>query len=316
MKAAKSAIIIVLVLAGIFIAYNQVFFPADDISVPVQETSKKTNSKESAENLDQEKKLWGAYAGNTASSVSNFEQMVGDRPDMLAYFVGWYELFPINFALPLKSKNQTLLIFWEQYNVTLDEIISGRTDNYIKQFAKDVRAYSNPVVIAPFHEMNGEWSPWSGVSGDNTPEKLVLAWRHAYDVFNAVENPNVKWAWVVNYESVPDTPNNAIENYYPGNEYVDYVGVDGFNFGEPWMSYDEIFSSVLKGLRRYNKPVYIFSMACVEGPKKAGWIKDALFKIRTDPNLDGFVWFNTNKEKNWLVNSDTDSLQAFVQGVK
>jgi len=256
-------------------------------------------------------KLWGAYAGDTPELFKQFEGLVGREADMQAVFVNWGDSFPSGFAV----KGKIFVIFWEQYGITLDEIISGKTDNYIRQFAKEVKDFNSPVILAPLHEMNGEWVQWSGVAGGNTPVKTVLAFQYIQDVFMAGNLQNVEWAWVVNHESVPDTKENSIENYYPGNKYVDYVGVDGFNFGDPWQTYDEIFSVALEKLKTYKKPIYIFSMASAEGSRKAEWIKDAFGKIKADPDIGGFIWFNENKEKNWLINSDPLSLQAFQQGI-
>jgi hypothetical protein len=262
-----------------------------------------------------ENKEWGVYTGGTASSFAGFENQVGKKANMQAVFIGWYEKFPGDMALPLKSNGQTLVIFWEQYDVTLDEIISGSTDSYIKQFADDAESYGGQVVLAPFHEMNGDWNPWSGASPGNSPEKVVEAWKHIRGLF-PINNTNIKWAWVVNNDSSPNTADNQIDRYYPGDNYTDYVGVDGFNFGDPWQTYSEIFSTPLNNLKTYNKPIYIFSIASAEGPKKATWISDALSHIKKDPDIRGFIWFNENKEKNWLVNSDSLSLDAFRRGIE
>lgn len=260
------------------------------------------------------KKQWGAYTGNTALGFEQFAQMVGQKPDINAIFVGWNDPFRSDVASVLKPNGQTLLIFWEQYGVTLDEIIAGNSDSYIQQFAMQAKAYGGPVIISPLHEMNGNWSPWNGTVGNNTPQKVILAYRHIYEQFSGVQN--VKWAWVVNNESVPDTPANSIASYYPGNEYVDYVGIDGFNFGSPWQTYSEIFSEALKQVAGYGKPILITSMASAQGAQKPAWIKDAILNIRKDPSIKGWVWFNENKEQNWLVNSDADSLNAFKQAIK
>lgn len=264
----------------------------------------------------QERKLWGAYTGDTADSFLDFEKLIDAKPDMYAVFVGWYDPFPAGLALPLKTNNQTLIVFWEQYDVRLDQILDGSQDAYIKQFAQDAKAYGVPVILSPLHEMNGDWSPWCGVAQGNSPEKVILAFRHMHNIFDSIDVQNIKWAWIVNNESVPDIPQNQIINYYPGDKYIDYVGVDGFNFGDPWESYDEIFSSSLEELKTYNKPIYIFSMASAQGPQKADWIKDALSKIKSDSRIKGFIWFNENKEENWLINSDSASLQAFKEGIK
>jgi len=260
------------------------------------------------------KKIWGAYTGNTTESFTDFQKLVGKKADLNAVFVGWPDPFPASIAIPLKNGGRTPVIFWESYGVTLDQIIAGQEDYYIKQFAEDAKNYGGNVILAPFHEMNGDWSPWNGTVGNNTPSKVIEAWKRMYNLFSGVSN--VKFAWAVNNDSAPNTAENAITNYYPGADYVDYVGVDGFNFGDPWQTYSEIFSKTLEQLKTYNKPIYIFSMASAEGPQKAEWITDTLSQIKANPDIAGWIWFNENKEQNWLIDSDPASLQAFQVAVK
>ncbi len=254
-------------------------------------------------------KMWGAYLGD--SNASSFESLVGKKMDIQAYFYGWKDSFPSNSTL--KNEGKTLFIFWEQYGVTLDQIISGSQDSYIKQFAQAAKAYGGPVMLAPLHEMNGNWDPWGGTVGNNTPAKVVSAWKHIHNLF--ADATNVKFVWAVNNTSVPNTNENAISSYYPGSQYVDYVGIDGFNFGEQW-TFDSVFSSALSQVKGYNKPILISSTASATGTKKAAWITETLNEIFKDPSIVGFIWFNENKEQNWLVNSDPSCLSAFKQAVQ
>jgi len=257
--------------------------------------------------------VWGAYTGNTAESFAAFQKQVGACPNINAVFPDWGTPFPIDLAGPVKANKQTIIIFWEP-NITLDQIISGGADSYISSFATGAKNYGAPVILVPMEEMNGNWDAWNGTLPGNSPQKIIEAWRHMHDLFLGVAN--VKWGWDVNNVSVPDTQANAIENYYPGDAYVDYVGVDGFNFGNPWQSYSEIFSSALQKLKTYNKPIYIFSMACAEGPQKPAWIADAISQIKSDKSIAGWIWFNENKEQNWLIDSDQESLKVFISGIK
>lgn len=134
--------------------------------------------------------------------------------------------------------------------------------------------------------------------------------RHIRDLFRDV--PNAKFVWVVNSDSVPNTADNAITKYYPGDSYVDAVGVDGFNFGSPWQSFDAIFNKPLTLLTSYGKPIYILSVASAEGSGKAAWITDALtVQIPKYPSIVGWIWFNVNKEADWRVNSSPQALNAF-----
>jgi len=260
-----------------------------------------------------QQKMWGAYTGNTAGSFIDFEKRVGKKANLNAVFPDWGSPFPLDLALPVKNAEQTILIFWEP-NISLDQIISGSEDLYMSSFANQANAYSAPIILIPMEEMNGNWNAWNGTVGNNTPQKFILAWHHMHNLFSGAAN--VKWGWDVNSDSIPNTIVNTISNYWPGAKYVDYVGVDGFNFGNPWQSFSEIFSPTLQKLKKYNKPIYIFSMACAEGPLKSVWIADALSKIKSDPKISGWVWFNENKEQNWLMDSDAAALTAFKNNIK
>src|SRR5690606_24643223 len=89
---------------------------------------------------------WGAFVGYSASDLSSFEQLVGKPVDMRAVFVNWNDPFPSSFASNLKSSGKKLVIFWEQYNVSLDSIFSGQTDSYIRQFASAAKSYGGEVI--------------------------------------------------------------------------------------------------------------------------------------------------------------------------
>lgn len=257
---------------------------------------------------------WGAYAGDTIASAPLFETLVGRKMDLQPIFVGWNDPFPGEYAPTVRDDNKTLVIFWEQYGVTLDQIVSGDTDAYITEFAHAARLYGGKIILAPLHEMNGNWDPWDGTAEGNTPAKVVNAWRHIHDLFHDAHN--VQFAWAVNNGSVPDTPENAIALYYPGDAYTDYVAVDGFNDGKPWRSWSESFESTLKELSVYHKPIYILSMSSAAGKAKAAWITDALtVEIPKHPEIVGWIWFNENKEQHWSVESDAESLNAFKNGL-
>lgn len=270
-----------------------------------------------------EQKMWGAYVGDNTNDLQNFENEVGKKLNIQATFISWgnENQFP---STTQNFKNKTLLIFWEaqDYNDPSPEqpkfsyksILNGAWDSYIKSFAEQAKNYGGPVILIPFDEMNINEYTWSGQANGNNPADFAKVYQHVHDLFSTATN--VKFGWAVNNDSVPDTTANAITAYYPGDAYVDYVGVDGFNFGDPWQTYSEVFSSALNTLSQYNKPIYIFSMACAAGTQKASWIADALSKIYSDSRIKGWIWFNENKEENWLVNSDANSLKAFQTGVK
>jgi hypothetical protein len=260
------------------------------------------------------KKLWGAYPGNLITDAAAFESMVGKTMDLQSTFRSWTDSFPTEYGPTVRDKGKTLVVFWEQFGVTLDDIIAGRSDAVIRSFAAGAKSYGGPVILAPFHEMNGNWDSWSGTVGTNTPAKIITAWRRIHDLFAGV--PNVKFALAVNSNSVPDTAANDITQYYPGDAYVDIVAIDGFNNANPSLTFDQIFNRPLQILAQYNKPIYILSMGTAAGTTKPSWITDALtIQMARRPEIVGWVWFNVAKEYDWRVNSDAASLTAFKTAI-
>lgn len=264
---------------------------------------------------------WGAYAGWQDNSMLDFESRVGKKVKNYVTFTHWgnENQFPSHLALTTRDAGKILVIFWEamdynasylQSNFSYDAINGGAWDEYIASFAQSAAAYAGPVILIPFEEMNGDWSPWSITLNSNNAVKHITAYRRIRNMFRNA--PNVKFAWVVNNDAVPDIADNQFENFYPGDEYVDYVGVNGFNFGSPWQTFDQIFKDALNRLALYKKPLYIFSMASAEGAQKAAWIKNALGEeLPKHPEVRGWMWFNEKKERDWRVWSDAESLDAF-----
>ena len=251
---------------------------------------------------------WGAYVGDGTTNLSSFETMVGKSTNILADFEGWDATFPSQFSSNVGKAGKTLVIFWEP-SFGYDNINNGSQDAYIKQFAAGAKAYGYPVILAPFDEMNLNESAWGyGLSG-NTAAKFVTAWKHIHDLFAGVTN--VKFAITYNNVSVPNVSGNKFTDYYPGDAYVDYVAVDGFNFGNPWTTFAQTFDSAITQLGTFNKPIYILSTGSVPGTQKAAWITEMGTHIKTYTNVIGWVWFNSNSDANWLVNTDTASLAAF-----
>lgn len=255
--------------------------------------------------------LWGAYIGDGANNIDDFENLVGKRMNYYADFEGWTNSFPLSLASKVGGQGKTLIIFWEP-SFGYDKINDGSQDNYIKQFAADAKKYSYPIILVPFDEMNLSGEPWGYDQNNNNASKFILAWRHVHDLF--AENSNVKFGLAYSNVSIPQVKGNLIDDYYPGDYYVDYIGVDGFNYGVYWRKFGEVFDSSMTQLSSYNKPIIIFSLASEADPKKADWIIEALsYHIKTYKNIVGWVWFNQGGSPNWLVNSDVSSLKAFKQ---
>jgi hypothetical protein len=232
---------------------------------------------------------------------------------------GGENYFPSELAMEAKNNGQTLVIYWESRDsdsrnlndkkYSYDAILDGEWDDYILGFGRSIQQVNTQVILTPFIEMNGNWYPWSISKNGNNAEKHKLAFRKIHEMLGQI--PNLRLAWVVNNGSAPNTAENSIANLFPGSEYVDYVGVDGFNFGSPWQDFELVFNESLAELKNLERPIMIFSTACSQGLAKPAWIKDFGQNLLLHPEVVGFIWFNQDKERDWRVWSDDKSLEAF-----
>ncbi len=269
----------------------------------------------------------GVFAG-TIPELYTFEHRVGEQVDIAATAVHWGNErdFPQAYANLVTGRGTTLLIYWypmdyrkearDQDAFHFSEILDGSWDEYIESFAQAAAQNSGDIIIAPFEEANGNWTYWNGNSGAyGTKEEYIETFRYLHDKLKSA--PNVRIAWVVNHVSVPNTSENAITTYYPGDAYVDLIGINAFNFGTPWLSFDSLISRAVGEVLPYHKPIYITSTASAPGEQKAAWIREMFASTYfTHSTLKGFIWFNENKERDWSVWSDVSSEEIFRDALK
>lgn len=195
-----------------------------------------------------------------------------------------------------------------------------RHDAYIARWAKDAAAWGKPFYLRFAHEMNGKWQPWSpGVNG-NTSAEFVAAWRRVHDIFEGEGATNVRWVWSP-YVACADC--TAFGRVYPGDRYVDWVALDGYNRGTSqgwsrWQTMAQMFGRSYDAVTRLapRKPFMIAEVGSAEaGGDKAAWISTALDKTIPDrmPKIRAIVWFSSNKETDWRVDSSGASLRAYRQ---
>ncbi|MEO7117617.1 MAG: glycosyl hydrolase, partial [Candidatus Limnocylindrales bacterium] len=155
-----------------------------------------------------------------------------------------------------------------------------------------------------------------GVNG-NTAADFVPAWRHMVDVARAEGATNVRWVWCPNVAaSSRFTPFSQV---YPGDGYVDWVCLDGYNWGtsgnnSAWRSFATTFGDSINALSSLtDKPMMIGETGSSElGGDKATWIATAYARLLSDfGQVRAVTWFDANKETDWRVDSSSSSLAAY-----
>jgi len=205
----------------------------------------------------------------------------------------------------------------------LSKIIDGSLDPYIRKFATSAKEWGHPFFLRFDWEMNGFWFPWSeGVNGNKKGE-YVTAWRHVHDIFTAVGATNATWTWCPNVDFTRKLiPLNQV---YPGDAYVDWTCLDGFNWGKRtdsagWQSFNQVFHETYKRVLKLapGKPMLLGEVASNEiGGSKSAWIKNMLREVPRYRKLRGLIWFDVkDRNTHWPLESSSKATAAFAKGIQ
>jgi hypothetical protein len=264
----------------------------------------------------------------TQGRVLSFERMIGRKLDIDHIFY-WTDassgavcsgMWPSKSRENWNAANKRInLISWTP-DASLDATINGSLDSCIRKMAVSLKSVPGTLLLRWGWEMNGDWFPWSGASnggGSTGQAKFRQAWIHTWTIFHQAGATNVKWVWC------PNNGNYPYRGFYPGDRYVDWVGVDGYNWGgNDWQSMGQILTSGVGGATVYGdysakKPFMIAETGSVEDSAAAGrkgsWFDDARNTIKSRfKRIRALVYFNTPADdSDWRIETSTSSVDGF-----
>lgn len=301
--------------------------------------------------------LFGAWLGAWPTAENDtiraFEDATGTDVEIVDIYLDWWTpVQNVTHSIGYVTEQDAVPhLTWEPQGLTTRDILDGNKtitlrggdrptiDAYTTEFADVVCDVSertgDPVLVRPMHEMNGNWFHW-GIgfkaqdgSHPNTNDSYKQAWRKLHDAFEAAcgDGGDVRLVWAVNHVSVGQ--NTSFTGAYPGDAYVDYVGIDGYNWGAAadwgWNTFPDLFDrAYCEVTGATDKPVFISEWGSVEqGGDKAAWIGEALGRVAegTYPDVRAMIWLNDLKREreiggnvDWRINSSPAAVQAYADG--
>jgi hypothetical protein len=290
--------------------------------------------------------LWGArIGGSTYGSLGDapydmraleaFERNAGKTPSLVLWGQAWYDggrpqRFQPALLSAVRQRGAIPVLDWSPSNLAsgayrdqpdfqFSDILAGRYDAYIREWATAAAAWGHPFFLRFCHEMNGTWFPWSERTNGNSPGEFVRVWRHVHDIFTSVGADNVWWIW---------SPNEIsggrwyIDGLYPGSAYVDWTGMSGYSWGyPPYRSFDRIFGDTYRTILNIapTKPMMVTEVGASENNgSKAAWLTDMLTVELPQryTKVKGLVYWNRNEsEDNWPIESSPSATAAFAAGI-
>lgn len=295
---------------------------------------------------------WATY-DSTATKI-------GQSPNVVGFFSGWDENYRSSAVTRAWQRDTMPIMTWESRPISaandqreepeysLPGIIGdpaagvpGKFDDYLRQYARDIKTTGLPLGIRLNHEMNGDWYPWSETDKDgdaingNRVGDYVKAWQHVHDIFEQEgANDLVVWIWapnIINNLWPTMQTQEFLAHYYPGDEYADWVGLSGY-LRPPYrtgnnFTFDYTFTRSLDQLRALTaKPIFLAEVGAseIQGHKTA-WVKSLFEGLASPDNSDivGIAWFSlvvTNRVEgqlatnDWRIDSSSATVQAFKTG--
>jgi len=221
---------------------------------------------------------------------------------------------PLHALAPARAIGALPMLTWVPRD-GLGPINLGQHDTDIHRYALALRAVGYPVLLRFGQEMNLPGTGWFAA-----PQAYIAAWRRIRGTFEEVGAGNVSFVWC---PYVHDRGMRRFEPYYPGDDVVDVVGLDGYNWGRRrwwrrYRSFDAIFGASYRDLRRLapDKPIILAELGCAEtGGDKAAWMRDALLSAIPEryPAVEAVVWFDHHRpdHTDWRVDSSPEALGAW-----
>jgi beta-mannanase len=288
----------------------------------------------------------------TLEQIEAFEGAVGKHQAIIASSSYWGEqTFPLHNLEIIARHNAIPLIYWSPWDrpyiqdrgpdrFSLDAIVAGKWDAYIDSWAAQAKTFRRPIFVAWGLEMNGTWFPWSGYfygGGKELsegvyagPDLYKKAYRYIVDRVRAARAKNIIWVYHVQNYSYPLDEWNELKEYYPGDDYVDWLAMSAYGkqyHSDPWLSASDSMTYAYDDLCSINsnKPVMLAEWGIGEFPKvgdKAQWITEALQIMKTRfPRLKAAVFWSERWENddgtysNLRVTSSPRALEAYRRGV-
>ena len=288
----------------------------------------------------------GVFAFNEGSlnslskqqAVSNFVNDAQKDVSIINVFTSWTSgsstngttQFPTAGMDYIRGHGSIPLLTWEPWNpglgtvqsFTLANIASGVYDSYITNWAAAAKTWGHPFFLRPGHEMNGNWYPWCASVNGNTPAQYISMWRHVHDIFTGIGATNVTWVWCVNFISPSFTP---IDQLYPGDNYVDWISVDGYNrLANSWQDFSVLAAPTVAQLTNIapGKPVMVAETGCNQNINhdKSQWCLNVLTNYLPviQPRIKAWVYFNstnTSDGNDWRITVPTSAAPGYQKGI-
>ena len=284
------------------------------------------------------------YKNHPDTIKSDVEIVTGDFPAVFGFDLGWIEIDkPYNLdTVPFNSmknliidahkKGGIITISWHLNNpvtggsswdktVAVPSILKGgnQREKYevwvskLAKFIKDLKYNGEdiPIIFRPFHEMNGSWFWWGGENCD--PKDYITLWQETVVLLRETNNVhNLLYAYSPNKLNPEDT----YLRYYPGDDYVDILGIDiyDFNNSEDYMKSVIHDIAVVRKIAKQKNKLYAFTETGLESLQTEKWFTEVLYPTIERSGISWVLtWRNYDTKHHYMPYKGQLNEEDFIQ---
>lgn len=188
-------------------------------------------------------------------------------------------------------------------NILNNKEVSGKYDLWLSRAAEFMgslkfRGKPIPIIYRPFHEMNGSWFWWGG---DNCyAEDYKTLWKRTV---KDLKDKHGLHNLIYTYSPNKLGPEDDYMEYYPGDEYVDILGIDIYDFNNP-DDYKTALShdlNIVRSIAEEKGKPFAFTETGFETIPNPKWFTEVLYPELKDSGISWVLfWRNDRTEHHYL----------------
>jgi Glycosyl hydrolase family 26 len=266
----------------------------------------------------------GSEDAITNKDLDAYESAVGHRVAWVYFSHEWAhgEAFPLATATWIRARGSVPFVrimmrsvaetgrTTVETNYTLSSIVAGKHDAALAAWGDAAHAFGTPLIAEWGTEMNGDWFPWNAAHNGKAAGAALFraAYQHIVSTIRGRGARSVTWAFHVNGDDEPVTEWNRFEQYYPGDDSVDWLGISAYGAQSPDGACPDFVTSVDAAVSRLSvmaasKPIFVLEFGTTRTarqcePTAEGWTSSALDALVGGrwPAVRGFAWWNERWE--------------------
>jgi prepilin-type N-terminal cleavage/methylation domain-containing protein len=231
------------------------------------------------------------------AQLPSFNQAIGKHVAILHIYTPLKDGFPLASVNAVSQNGSIPLI--DLSCSSISHLTGGQEDSTLATYAQAAKSYAKPIFLRWYWEMNLDDSGNKACGGYNNGTAYIAAWRHIWSIFNAAGASNVAFVWC------PSVQSDASQ-YYPGDKYVDWISVDGYDRQHQGISaFTDVFSKFYKQWVGSAKPIMVAETGATS-PDQAQYIQGIAQTLPNQfPQIKALVYFDAvGPAADWGLHGD------------